>query len=283
MDRFVIVTDSTSDLSPDMIRRHDIRVVPLKVVFGREVLEDGVNCDANLVFRKVQETGSLPTTSAASPGDFARLFGELANEGKKTLYIGLSAEFSSTLQSAKIAAGELPEGTVEIVDSRNLSTGIGILVMKAAQLREEGGTLAETAAAIRAMTDRVRTAFVIETLEYLYKGGRLSALSHMIGSMLKIRPLVKVVDGRMIVGEKIRGSVEKGYQVMLERVLADRDQIDPSLVFVTHAGAKEAAEGLKEKLEAELPEAAVVVTEAGSVISSHCGPGTAGIIYLRKA
>lgn len=283
MDRFVIVTDSTSDLSPDMIRRHDIRVVPLKVVFGREVLEDGVNCDANLVFRKVQETGSLPTTSAASPGDFARLFGELANEGKKALYIGLSAEFSSTLQSAKIAAGELPEGTVEIVDSRNLSTGIGILVMKAAQLREEGGTLAETAAAIRAMTDRVRTAFVIETLEYLYKGGRLSALSHMIGSMLKIRPLVKVVDGRMIVGEKIRGSVEKGYQVMLERVLADRDQIDPSLVFVTHAGAKEAAEGLKEKLEAELPEAAVVVTEAGSVISSHCGPGTAGIIYLRKA
>lgn len=283
MDRFVIVTDSTSDLSPDMIRRHDIRVVPLKVVFGREVLEDGVNCDANLVFRKVQETGSLPTTSAASPGDFARLFGELANEGKKALYIGLSAEFSSTLQSAKIAAGELPEGTVEIVDSRNLSTGIGILVMKAAQLREEGGTLAETAAAIRAMTDRVRTAFVIETLEYLYKGGRLSALSHMIGSMLKIRPLVKVVDGRMIVGEKIRGSVEKGYQVMLERVLADRDQIDPSLVFVTHAGAKEAAEGLKEKLEAELPGAAVVVTEAGSVISSHCGPGTAGIIYLRKA
>lgn len=283
MDRFVIVTDSTSDLSPDMIRRHDIRVVPLKVVFGREVLEDGVNCDANLVFRKVQETGSLPTTSAASPGDFARLFGELANEGKKALYIGLSAEFSSTLQSAKIAAGELPEGTVEIVDSRNLSTGIGILVMKAAQLREEGRTLAETAAAIRAMTDRVRTAFVIETLEYLYKGGRLSALSHMIGSMLKIRPLVKVVDGRMIVGEKIRGSVEKGYQVMLERVLADRDQIDPSLVFVTHAGAKEAAEGLKEKLEAELPEAAVVVTEAGSVISSHCGPGTAGIIYLRKA
>src|SRR5690606_31041514 len=204
MDNFVLVTDSTSDLAPDMIRRYGIRVVPLKVVFGQEVLDDGVNCDAALVFRKVEETGTLPTTSAASPGDFAKLFGELAEEGKKALYIGLSAEFSSTLQSAKIAAAELPEGTVEIVDSRNLSTGIGILVMQAARLREKGKSLQETAEAIRAMTDRVRTAFVIETLEYLYKGGRLSALSHMVGSMLKIRPLVKVVDGRMIVGEKIR-------------------------------------------------------------------------------
>jgi DegV family protein with EDD domain len=282
MDNFVLVTDSTSDLAPDMIRRYGIRVVPLKVVFGQEVLDDGVNCDAALVFRKVEETGTLPTTSAASPGDFAKLFGELAEEGKKALYIGLSAEFSSTLQSAKIAAAELPEGTVEIVDSRNLSTGIGILVMQAARLREKGKSLQETAEAIRAMTDRVRTAFVIETLEYLYKGGRLSALSHMVGSMLKIRPLVKVVDGRMIVGEKIRGSVEKGYQIMLERVLADRERIDPELMFVTHAGAPEAAGMLKAKLEAEMPGANVAVTEAGSVIASHCGPGTAGIICMMK-
>lgn len=282
MDNFVLVTDSTCDLSPDMIRRYDIRVMPLKVVFGEEVLEDGVNCDGATVFRKVKEKGALPTTSAASPGDFAELFGNLAKEGRNILYIGISSDFSSTLQSAKIAADDLPEGTVEIVDSRNLSTGIGIQVMKAAKLREEGKSLAETAEAIRAMTGNVRTAFVIETLDYLYKGGRLNALSHMIGSMLKIRPLVKVVDGRMIVGEKIRGSVNKGFDVMLDRVLADKANIDPSLVFVTHAGAHVAAGRIKAKLEEELPGANIAVTEAGSVISTHCGPGTAGIIYVSR-
>lgn len=282
MENFVLVTDSTCDLSPEMISQHDIRVIPLKVVFGEEVLEDGVNCNGELVFNKVKEKGTLPSTSAASPGDFAELFGNLVQEGNKVLYIGISSDFSSTLQSAKIAADDLPEGSVEIVDSRNLSTGIGILVMRAAKLREEGKSLKETAEAIRALTDKVRTAFVIETLEYLYKGGRLNALSHMIGSMLKIRPLVKVVDGRMIVGEKIRGSIKKGFDVMIERVLADKANIDPSLVFVTHAGAKEAAEQIKAKLEQELSVDEIAITEAGSVISTHCGPGTAGIIYMSK-
>jgi DegV family protein with EDD domain len=282
MDNFVIVTDSTSDLAPDMVRAHDIRIVPLKVVFGGEVMEDGVNCDGQRVFDRVKETGILPTTSAASPGDFANVFAEIAKEGKKALYIGISTDFSSTVQSANIAAGDLPDGSVEIVDSRNLSTGIGILVLKAVKLREEGKSLAETAAAIRAMTGNVRTAFVIETLDYLYKGGRLNALSHMIGSMLKIRPLVQVVDGKMIVGEKIRGSINKGFDVMIKRALADKDRIDPSLVFVTHASAPEAAERIKSALEREMPEADIAVTVAGSVISTHCGPGTAGIIYMVK-
>lgn len=280
MENFVLVTDSTSDLAPDMIRQHDIRVVPLKVVFGEEVLEDGVNCNGELLFAKVKETGALPTTSAASPGDFADVFGRIVEEGKRALYIGISSDLSSTLQSAKIAADEYPEGTVEIVDSRNLSTGIGILVMKAAQLRSEGKSLAETAAAIRALTDKVQTAFVIETLDYLYKGGRLNALSHLIGSMLKVRPLVKVVDGKMIVGEKIRGTIKKGFDVMLNRVLADKAAIDPSLLFVTHAGALQAAQDMKATLERELNVEHIAITEAGSVISSHCGPGTAGIIYL---
>lgn len=282
MDNFVLVTDSTSDLAPEMIREHDIRVVPLKVVFGNEVLEDGNQCNGELLFQKVRESGVLPTTSAASPGDFAHVFEDIVKEGKKALYIGISSDLSSTLQSAKIAADDLPEGTVEIVDSRNLSTGIGILVMKAAELRKQGKSLSETAETIRGLTDKVRTAFVIETLEYLYKGGRLNALSHLVGSMLKIRPLVAVQEGKMIVSEKIRGSVKKGFDVMLDRVLAEKNRIDSSLVFVTHADAAEAAGQLKAALEQEMPDARFAVTKAGSVISTHCGPGTAGIIYLEK-
>ena len=174
----------------------------------------------------------------------------------------------------------MPDGTVEIVDSRNLSTGIGLLVMKAADLRREGKTLQETAEILRGLTPHVKTGFVIDTLEYLYKGGRLSSLSHLVGSMLKIKPLVRVVDGKMIVADKLRGSGRKAIDVMVEQALADKGNIDPARVFVTHAAATEMAEYIKGRLEQELDVKEVLITEAGSVISSHCGPGTVGILYI---
>ena len=280
MSDFVIVTDSTADLPPTSVREQDIRIVPLKVVFGDEILTDGVDCDGASLFKKVEQTGSLPKTSAPSPGDFAACFGPIIETGRSLLYIGISTELSSTVQNAVIAAQEYPEGSIEIVDSRNLSTGIGLLVLKAADLRREGKSLQETAETIRELTAQVKTGFVIDTLDYLYKGGRLSSLSHLVGSMLKIKPLVRVTDGKMGVADKLRGSGRKVAEVMLEQALADKERIDPARVFVTHAAADEIAAHLKEQLEQQLGGTEVLLSRAGSVISSHCGPGTVGILYI---
>lgn len=280
MSDYVIVTDSTSDLPPILLQEHGIHVVPLKVVFGEQVLEDGAECTGETVFERVRNSGQLPKTTAAAPADFASVFEKIIQSGKKALYVGISSEFSSTVQNARIAAEDFPGDAVEVVDSRNLSTGIGLLVMKAADFRAQGKSCRETAEALRSMTDQVKSGFVIETLEYLHKGGRLSSISHLVGSMLKIKPFVRVADGKMTVAEKLRGSSRKAIDAMLGHALADKEIIDPSRVFVTHAAAREAADDLKERLEKELAVNEVLVTEAGSVISSHCGPGTIGILYM---
>lgn len=280
MKPFVIVTDSTSDLLKSDVMLHKIEVVPLKVIVGEQEFVDGVDCNGQLIFQLVEKNGVLPKTSAASPADIEASFERIRAAGGNALFIGISSELSATIQNAFIAKQAFEDMDIEIVDSRNLSTGIGLLVMKAVDLAREGKTLKETADIIRKMADQVRTGFIIETLEYLYKGGRLSGMQHLFGSMLKIKPLVRVEQGKMLVAEKLRGSQRKVAETLIEQALADKDRMDTARLFVTHAAAEEVAVDLKERLMKELLVQEVIVTEAGSIISSHCGPGTVGIIYL---
>lgn len=153
MSDFMIITDSTSDLGSSITAKHGIQVVPLKVTFGEEIMADGIDCTSELIFQRVKENGILPKTSAAAPAEFTQVFEPIIQSGKQVLYIGISSDFSSTIQNAHIAAADYPEGTVEIVDSRNLSTGIGLLVMKAVECKMQGLSLQQTAALLREMTD----------------------------------------------------------------------------------------------------------------------------------
>lgn len=281
MYKVKIITDSTSDLTPEILKKADISVVPLYVNFNENSFIDGVNITTEELYHKVEEYGCLPKTSSGSPADFYKMFKVFVEDGMDVVFIGLSSKLSSHLQSAMLAANNFPEGKIHIVDSLNLSSAIGLLVMKAVDFRSEGYSAAEIADKVRELVPKVRTAFIIDTLEYLYKGGRCSALQNFIGGVLKIRPVVKVVDGEMILAQKLMGKRDKALNTMLANVLKEKNNIDPSRIMVTHSLSDD-ADYLKSQLKKNLDVKEVIITRAGCVISSHCGPNTIGILYIEK-
>lgn len=276
-----IFTDSTSDLTPEILKSLDISVVPLYVNFEEHSFIDGVNITTKELYEKVEEYGKLPKTAASSPADFHDAFKPFIDEGKDIVFIGLSSQLSSHLQNAFIAASEFPEGRIHIIDSLNLSSAIGLLVMKAVDFAEKGMTACEVAEKIRQLIPKVRTAFVIDNLDYLHKGGRCSAIQSFVGGVLKVRPIVKVVDGKMILGQKLMGKREKALNTMLNNVIKDKDIIDPDRVIVTHSISDD-SDYLKTELSKNINVKEIIVTQAGCVISSHCGPNTIGILYIEK-
>lgn len=283
MSKVKIFADSTSDLPAGWIERYDIGLVPLYVVFGNETFRDGIDITPLDIYRRVEAEGQLPKTTAPSPKDFMSAFGPYIDQGMDIVYISLSSKLSSTYQNALIAAAEFPEGRIHIVDSLTLCSGIGMLVMKAVRLAEKGWGAAEIAGQVAALRPQVVTQFVIDTLEYLYKGGRCSGMQNIMGSLLQIRPVLKMVDGNIIPAYKVRGRKEKAVQLMLDNALADKDQMDEDLILVAHTLAEEEAHRLSVILREQTGVREVAVAEAGCVISSHCGPHTVAIMYARKS
>ena len=282
MRKVKVVTDSTCDLSADLIAAYDLRVVPLSVRFGDEIYLDGVDFDSKELFRLVEEKKCLPQTAAPTPDDFRQVFQDLLGQDYDILCVCLSSRLSATVQSAVIAAGECPPGRVEVIDGLNLSSATGILALMAADLAEKGLPLAEIAPVIRSRVPDLRTMFVVDTLEYLYKGGRCSSLESLVASVLKIHPLLTLEDGQIIVAEKIRGSVNKIVDRLYQRLWEDRERLEMDYLSVTGAGCYELVQNLAERIKKEFPIKKVMANEAGCVISSHCGPGTFGILYLVK-
>jgi len=281
MGKVKIFGDSTCDLSPDLVEKHQIGIVPLYVLFNDESFRDGIEITTPDLYEKVEATGSLPKTAAPSPGDFILAFKPHIDAGEDIVYIGISTEFSATVNNARLAAQEFPPGRVEIVDSRNLSTGIGLLVMKAVDYAAEGMDCRTIAEKVRELVPKVETEFIIDTLEYLHKGGRCSGLTRFVGSMLKIRPSIKVVDGKMVPAQKFRGSRKKALAGLLNTALEMKEQISPERIFVTHS-VSEDGPYLREELLKETGAKEVLITQAGCVISSHCGRNTIGILFIKK-
>lgn len=279
MPRVRVVTDSTADLSSELIKRFDLTVIPLYVRLDDQVYRDGVELRPERLFQYVAATGTLPQTSTPTPADFETVFRQIIDAGDDVIYVGLSSHLSGTIQSARLAAQSFPRGRIAIVDSQNLSTGIGLLALYAAELAAAGTPLPEMAARVQARVSHVKTSFVIDTLEYLHKGGRCSAMQNIVGSLLRIKPRIEVIDGRLEVVEKLMGSRSKALASLLRWCLQDKDRIDLHRIFVTHAAYPDGASYLVEELRKALPFEEVLITEAGAVISSHCGPGTVGILY----
>lgn len=282
MSKTKIFTDSTSDLPSSWASKYDIGIVPLYVVFDQESFKDGLEISPNDIYERVAQTGQLPKTSAPTPKDFMDAFAPYIEQGDDIVYISLSSQISSTYQNAIIAASEFPEGRVHVIDSLTLCTGISLLVMKAVKAAEQGKSAAEIALMLASLRERVETEFVIDTLEYLYKGGRCSGMQHFIGSLLQIRPVLRLVEGNIIPAHKVRGKKEKAVQQMLNDALQNVDHLDPELIFVVHTQAEDEAQKVAAILKEQTPAKEVVITEAGCVISSHCGPHTLGLMYIRK-
>lgn len=280
-----IMTDSTADLSPELLQAHGVRVVPLLVQFGEETYHDGVDMDTGRLFQMVTERNQLPKTASPGPGLFRSHFEEATADGSQVLYISISAKFSAALQNARIAAADFP-GQVHVFDSRNLSTGIGLQVLHACDLVRQGKSVEEILADLETYQAGVRSSFVVDTMEYLHKGGRCSGVAALVGTLLKIRPVISVVDGGMIVAAKVRGPRKKALDWMLERFAEDAAQgrVRPERVFVTSPDwPHEDAPYMVAEIRRILPEVQeVLVTRAGAVIGSHCGPGTIGILYATR-
>ncbi|WP_350344499.1 DegV family protein [Proteinivorax tanatarense] len=280
MQKIKLFTDSTSDLSEKILKEHNIDVVPLNVIFDDQAFKDGKDIKTDKMYKMVEEKDKLPKTSGTPPKDFVDAFKPYIEEGYEIIYIGLSSELSATYQNAKLASQSL-DGKIHVVDSKNLCVGIGILVLKAADFIKEGYSSEQVVENVENLVEKVEMQFVINTLDYLHKGGRCTGVQNFVGTMLKIRPVVKVVDGGMILAQKTRGKFKKALQNMLKNALKDKEQIRKDKIVVAHSMNKEGADYLKEQLEKEL-EGEIIMTEAECVISSHCGPKTVGLAYLKK-
>ncbi|NGZ75841.1 DegV family protein [Saccharibacillus alkalitolerans] len=280
MSNIRIFSDSTSDLPAELLERYGIGIVPLYVVFEDETFRDGVDLTPTQLFDKVARQGKLPKSAAPSPADFSRAFAPHIEQGERILYISLSSDLSSTYQNARIAADDFEPGSVTVFDSLNLSTAIGIQVLRAARWAEEGLDTGEIVQKLERLRPLVETEFAIDTLEYLHKGGRCSGMQNLIGSLLSIRPIIKVMDGKMSPAYKVRGKREKAIDKMLQNLLANRDRLDGPIVVV-HSAAEEDAVSLRETIIRETGAEEVLLSTAGCVISTHCGPGTIGLMYAK--
>lgn len=281
MDKIKIFTDSTNDLTKEILEENNISVVPLYVNFKDELYKDSIDIDSSLLYEKVDQLGILPKTSAPSPVDFLNPFKEYIDLGYQIIYIGLSSKISATIQNSILGSNEF-EDRVRVIDSLNLATGVGLLVMKASDLVKENCSVDEIERVLLEMRDRINTSFIVDNLEYLHKGGRCSALENILGSMLNIKPVIEVKDGTLDVRKKIRGKKEKMVKYMKTEIINNIDNIDKERFFITHSRCDDFVYTLRDELLRETDLKNIIITETGSIISSHCGPGTLGLVYLEK-
>jgi DegV family protein with EDD domain len=271
-----IITDSTADLGPELASRHSISIVPLSVHIGGKSYLDGVDLSSRQLFNLVEKHGSLPTTAAPSIGEYCKMF----DRPGESIYIGISSQLSASISNAHLAAQEFPQGKVRIIDSRSVCVGTGILALHAAELRDDGLAAEEVAAQLEAHIPKVRIVFVVDTLEYLHKGGRCSSVQAVLGSLLKIHPAIEArPDGTLGIREKIRGSRKKVLKYLLENLEESLEVLDRRRVFVAHSGCPEEAEYLRSQVQQIAAPQDIHVVEAGCVISSHCGPGTICLLF----
>lgn len=282
MNRVKLFADSTCDLSPELVERYDISVISLYVTLGDESRRDA-DLEIREIFEYVDHTKQMPKTAAITLEDFHTAFKAAVDAGQDAVYIGISSKFSSTVSNASIVAADFPPGRVEIVDSQNLSTGIGLLLLLAGDLIHRGLGAAEVAARVREAVPKARASFIIDTLTYLYRGGRCSALQAFGANALGLKPSIVVEDGAMRPDKKYRGNIVRCAEKYAEDILAGAAHADPSHVFITHSPSDaELVEAVRAKVAAAGMFNEIHLTNAGSVVASHCGPNTIGVLYMEQ-
>ena len=277
----MITADSTADLSADLRERFDIRVIPLTITLGDESFPDGEHFTPADMYARYREDGTLPKTAAPSIQDFLTFFETFTEKGFEVVHLDISAELSNTWNAARLAAEEL-EG-VYVIDSRMLSSGIALLAIEGAECRDKGMNAAEIAAHLEELKKKVSTSFVLDTLQFMWKGGRCNAVTALGANLLKIKPGLEMRNGRLEVNKKYRGSMERVYrQYITERL--EGKAVRPGHVFLTESG--EVPEETVESLTALVKELTgcreVHHATAGCTISSHCGPKTLGVLFIEE-
>ena len=277
-----ISADSTCDLSPELVEKYDVTIAPLSVIIDGHSYKDGVDVTPENIFRAV-DLGKKVQTAAVNQFEYEELFGNLLKENETVIHFCISREMSSCYADACKAAERAGKDKIFVVDSRNLSTGIGLLVLEACELAAMGRSAEEIFRSVEARKEKVISTFTVQDIGYLYRGGRCSSLEALGAKMLRIRPEIEVADGKMHPGKKYRGSYEHYLKHYIKDVLKEVEDVDYKRVFITHspceAGMVEfAAECLREYGHFR----EILDTTAGGTICVHCGPNTLGILFMRK-
>ncbi len=277
-----ITSDSTCDLSPELISKYNIGILPLYVVMGEENLKDGIEAVPEDIYSFVDKTGVLPKTSAPNLNDFSDVFKKYTDDGYEVVHFTISSDFSSSYTTACLAAADA--GNVRVVDSRNLSTGSGLVVLHACEMAQNGASSEEIAKECSELTGRVEASFVVDSIDYLRKGGRCSAIAALGANLLKLKPCIEVIDGKMKPSKKYRGNIDRVIINYVTDRLSGRDDIDKHRIFITHTKCSEQiVEEVRDKINEILPGFdEILETTAGCTITSHCGPYTLGILFIRK-
>lgn len=282
--RIKITSDSTCDLSEELIREHDIELIPLTIIKGGEDFKDGREIMPTDIYSHVDKGGALCSTTAVNIGEYRAVFGRLSEEYDAVIHINIGSGFSACYQNACLAAEDFPK--VRVIDSQNLSTGHGHVVMEACKLAgrcEDMAAVDVLCDELRELTGRVEASFLLNRLDYMVKGGRCSSVAALGANLLKLKPCIEVKHGQMQVVKKYRGSFEKCLSDYVKDRLNHRDDIIQDRIFITHTPV------LDEELQAAAAAVAqygnfsqVYQTSAGCTIACHCGPSTLGILFIRK-
>ena len=277
-----IIADSTCDLSQDLVEKYNVAILPLNIVLGDKEYQDGVNIQPDEIYAWSDEHKTTPKTSAVGLEAAMDMFGKYLDQGMDIITFAISEDMSTTTNVMRLAAQVLEaEDRVHVINSANLSTGIGHLVIEAALMAEAGADAVEIVARVEQLKPRVRASFVVDTLVYLYRGGRCGGLAALAGGALKLHPRISVVDGKMIPGKKYRGKIDHVVMSYVKEMEEELLAAKKGRVFITHSGCEEQLiSQVREDLESLNHFDEILVTRAGGVISSHCGPGTLGVLYI---
>lgn len=277
-----IISDSTCDLSKELLEKYDISILPLHVLLGEEEYLDGKNITPDEIFAWADENKTTPKTSAPAMTEAVDMWKPYLDAGQEIICFSIAEGMSGTGNIMRLAVAELEaEGKAFVVDSANLSTGIGLLVIEAAIMAQAGKSAAEIVAAIEELKPRVRASFVVDTLVYLHRGGRCSGLAAMAGGVLKLHPRIAVENGKMSAGKKYRGKLSHVVMEYVKDMEEDLKAAKPERVFITHSGCdREIVQEVYDYLEGLNVFGEILETRAGSVVSSHCGPGTLGVLFI---
>lgn len=277
-----IAADSTCDLSKELIDKYNISIIPLHIVLEDKEYRDGFDITPDEIYEWSDKNNTTPKTSAVGFEDAENAIKPIADTDDEMIIFTISEKMSTTANVFRMAAEELEiEDRVSVIESANLSTGIGLLVIEAAIMAADGRTREEIVDFIEDMKPRVRSSFVVDTLTYLHRGGRCSSVAALAGGMLKLHPKIVVENGAMLATKKYRGKMDSVILDYAKEMEEDLKQAKKDRVFITHSGCnQETIDSVKEYLESLGQFEEILITRAGGVISSHCGPGTLGVLFI---
>ena len=276
-----ITSDSTCDLSKELLEKNNITIIPLTVIKDDKAYTDGITITTDDIFAHVAAGGNLCTTTAVSVGEYQEWFGKFASGYDAVIHINISSEFSACYQNASLAAEEFTN--VIAIDSRNLSTGQGLVVLKACELASTVSSIDDIKDLLNEFTSKVEASFLLDQLAYMVKGGRCSTVAALGANLLNLKPCIEVKNGKMSVVKKYRGTYSKCLASYVKERLSGREDLDRKNLFVTRTPINDTCmTAVQEAVDAYADFENIYWTMAGCTVSCHCGPGTLGVLFVRK-